>query len=330
MFKITKRLNLTNIEKLKKFTQTGEYKIGKSFSTVEAIAQKSSYALNFEILHVNLQKQRITVENSEEKTLKDLEQIIKKGNKFTTVEFKTWDDSIISKNNNLGMLFLRNEPIFMRINSMEWQLLNLGDFNYTTIENFRVKEDFSHNAKDELQEIIEKVKRFSNSKSNLKEEDISKIAWQLFKIKNFYQGKDYKSFLSQFKNLSEILEKFYELKSEYNSLHQLKEKLLQKCEFKSKVLLLLAGILFIIELILIYYGTFIHFSWDIVEPMTYLMGCSNLILILYFKKKMGTLSPHQFYTQKFFNNLVRKKKYDQMHFEDVGRRLKEIEKVLNK
>jgi hypothetical protein len=330
MFKITRRLNLNHVEKLKKFTQTTQSNFGKKFSTVDAIAQTANHSLNFEILHVNLQKQKISVESPKEKTLKDLEQIIKKGNKFTTVEFKTWDDSIISKNNNLAMLFERNEPIFMRINSMEWQLLNLGEFNYTTVENFRVKEDFSHNAKDELKEIIEKIKNFSHNTTDLKDEEISKIAWQLFKIKNFYQGKDYKSFLSQFKNLSEILEKFYDLKSEYNSLHQLKEKLLQKCQFKSKVLLLLAGILFILELILIYYGTFIQFSWDIVEPVTYLIGCSNIILVLYYRKKMGALSPHQFYTQKFFNNLVRKKNFDQMHFEEVGRRLKEIEKVLNK
>jgi hypothetical protein len=324
MFKISRKINFT--QNFKKFTSS-------TFSTLET-TNPNSAAINFEILHTNLQKEKITIENTHEKTLKDLEQLIKKGNKFTTVEFKTWDDSIISKNNNLNMLFERNEPIFTKINSMEWQLLNLGEFNYTTLENIKIKEDLTNTASEEFSQIAKIIKKYSlspnSNKSILTEEEINKIAWQFFKIKNFYQSKDHKTFLSQFKNLGEILEKFYELKSEYNYLHQIKEKLLEKCQFKAKILILLAGILFIIELFLIYYGTFIKYSWDIVEPMTYLAGCTNIILVLFYKKKMGTSSPLHYYTQRFFNNLVRKKKFDQLHFEEVGRKLREIEKVLNK
>ena len=83
MFKISRKTNFS--QKINKLTQ-GAFCTISQFSSKDAVAVPS---LNFEILHVNLQKQQVSIENPHEKTLKDLEQIIKKGNKFTTVEFKT-------------------------------------------------------------------------------------------------------------------------------------------------------------------------------------------------------------------------------------------------
>lgn len=284
---------------------------------------------SIEFILPSLQKKEVQL--NETTTFRDVESVVKDRNRNHSVEFRTWDNSIISKSNQVNTVLASGDPIFMKIEKMEWQILNTKNIDLTMpeTENIKVKEEFSHNAYLDLQEIKKKLEALNNNK-DLSNEELHQIALQIYKIKDYYNNTDLKSSQSNFKNLEEIFKNYYNLKSEYTKLHTLKESLLKKCEIKAKILLLLAGLLFVLELILLYYGTFIKYSWDITEPITYLAGCCNVILVLYYRRKIGSLSAFEFYTNKFFKRLVKRKKFNENHFEEVGKKLKEIENILNK
>ncbi len=263
-------------------------------------------------------------------TFKDIEEEIKEDNKFTTIEFKTWDNSIISKNNSIMTTFQQadSDPIFLKVNNMEWQLLNLGKFQLAYAEDYDLKKDLVYNPIYELKELTKKITNIGKN-SNFTNDEINKIALQLFKIKHHYNSIEFRSKLSEYKNLEDLLEKYYTYKSEYVSLHKIFRGLLASSELKSKLLILFGGLFFVIELALIYYGTFILLSWDITEPMTYLLGCFNVVLIFALKRKMGNLSPSEFFTGRFLNKAMKKKNFNKKHFDEVKMKLKEMEALLN-
>jgi hypothetical protein len=317
MFKISKI-------KFGRFTKGFENLNSHSFKGVS----KSNFStLYFDLILPNLQKQKISIED--DSSLDDLEKEIKKHYKYEKIEFRTWDNAKIGKNNELSSIMSRNDPVFVKINTFEWQILNSEKFEYTNTEKYKVKEDFSHDVRSELKDVNKTVNKFNNNKS-LTGKEIEEISFELFKIKHFHHNRDIRAIIDQYKNLDDIFENFYNLKHEYARLHALKEKLMKNCELKSKLLITLGGILFILELIGIYYGTFIVYSWDIVEPITFLLGCANLILILFFKKKFGTFGAFEYFSMKFFNRLIKKKKFDQLLFEETSKKLKQLEIIFNK
>jgi len=306
----------------------------KNFCTSSQLNSYSSpTTFDFQLFLPNLQKLPVTIEGN--KTLSDFEAEVKKGDKFRTVEFRSWDHSVISKNNFISDVFKNRDPVFIRVSNMEWQLLNSSLFDTNTTEKFKIKEDFAHNAQDEIKAIKENLKRLDRSEK-LNEKDFEDLAVSIYRIKFFNSGlKEVNEFKNSklsnlYKNLEEVFEDFYQLKSEYVKLYKIKEKLINKSEFRTKALFLLAGVIFIFELLFIYWGTFVRFSWDIVEPITYLIGCANLVLILLLKRKMGNLSPKEYYINRFFNRMVRKGKFNQKQLEELEIRIKEMEKVLNK
>lgn len=287
------------------------------------------HSVKFNLLMPNLQQKEIIIDRN--KTFKDIEDEVKKDNTHTTLEFRTWDYSIISKANDIDSSLNTDEPLFVKVGSMEWQLLN-KEKNETIelqTEKHRLKEDFSHDARKELESITNKV-RALNKNNLLTQQDLDKIALDLFKIKKSYYSESVNDTMSQFRNLTDMFESYYKLKSEFAKLSMTKSELLNQCGTKAKLLIALGGLLFVTELILIYYGVFIQYSWDIVEPMTYLVGCANFVLILYYRKKLGNLSAHQYYTQKFFNKIVKRKKFNEELYFSTEKKIKEIEKVFNR
>lgn len=280
-----------------------------------------------ELVLPNMNKLNVTIEDT--KTLKDLEAEIKKNYNFEKIEFRTWDNSDISKNTEIDLIKFESDPIFMKINTSEWQLLNADRFDYTTTEAYKLKHDLKHDEKTDLNIISETIRNFNKNK-NLKSNEIEEISFKLLKIKNSYFNKDLAPALHNFKNLEEIFSAYYKLRQEYAKLHKAKEKLMWVCETKAKLLILLGGLFFLIELLLIYYGTFVKYSWDIVEPMTYLMGCMNIVIILLYRKKFKHHSAFEYYSNKYFMRQVNKKKFDLINFEETGKKLKELEMILNK
>jgi hypothetical protein len=280
-------------------------------------------ATSLKITLPNLQSKEFQI--SDNLTLKDLTEDLKKVHNYEDIEYRTWDNSILAKTSNLNEILSKNDPFFIRINKMEWQILN-PEIVFTQNSDCNLHlQPFSEN---QFSYILEKIKDL-DSKHNLSEEELNQITFQILKLKNFYSNIDTSSNLAGFKNLTELFSEYYKLKSEYVNLHTLKEKLLRTCEIKSKFLIFLGGILFVIELFLLYYGTFVKYSWDIVEPITYLVGCCNIILILFYKKRIGNLSAFEYFTHRSFEKFVKKGKFNQKHLEDLGKKIKDLEKLLN-
>lgn len=350
---------------IKSFFTTGQTRIkskiqfSKFFCTTNQGVQSSiitsadvlpAQRLNFEILHANLEKVKISIE--ENKLLSDLENMIKKENKFMTVEFKTWDNSIISKNNKLKSFFEHGKinPIFLRINKLEWQILQGYDDSKQTQINLNPEFnryvasglEINNNIADvkyelpltmkyinsELHYVFDNLK-LNNKNPNLTDEDLSMLTMQIYSIKHFERNFTHKQSIEGFKNLTEVFENLSKLKTEFVKLDKLKENLYRKCQLKARLLLCLGGLLFVLEFLFVYYGTFIYFSWDITEPITYLIGCVNIVLAVFLKKRMGSDSAITYFTKKYFNKLIRKGKFDQNNFNNVHRRLIELEKILN-
>jgi hypothetical protein len=317
------------LKNFKKINFSKNYGRFTTISKTQSIPSPSEGNLvNFKFFLPNLQLKEISFDKT--KTFKNMEQEIKKTYNASSIEFRTWDNSTISKNNDIASCLHEGDPVFMRIGTMEWQLMNTShNMEYTQTEKYKLKEDFSHNTKNELDEIIKQVRNF-NKNNALTDEEIIQIAMNLFKIKKFYVTRNLHESLGQYKKLTDLFETYYNLKNEYANLSNIKDKLLYSCRNKAKLLLIVGGLLFIIEMILIYWGVFIKYSWDIVEPITYLVGCVNFILILIYRKKFGISSAQEFYTKKFFYRLIKKKKFDEVLFNQTGRKIKEIEKILNK
>jgi hypothetical protein len=80
---------------------------------------------------------------------------------------------------------------------------------------------------------------------------------------------------------------------------------------------------------LVYYGTFVLFTWDITEPMTYVMGCFNVVLFLIMRKRFGKLTAFEFYTQKYYTKLAKRNKLDTGYLISAKTRINEIERILN-
>jgi hypothetical protein len=309
-----------------KYTKYSYHLSIKPFSFVSPPNKKFS-SKTFELVLPTMNK--LTIEIDKTKTLKDLETEIKKNYNFEKIEFRTWDNSNLSKNNELNLIRSESDPIFMKINTAEWQILNAKNFEYTTTEHNVIQKHLVHNEKSDFELISKTLKNF-NKNTNLTDKEFEEISMNLLKIKHSYNNRESNAALQKYKNLYEVFSAFYKLKQEFASLHSIKEKLMWICETKAKILILLGGLLFLLELYLIYYGTFIKFSWDIVEPITYLVGCSNIVIILLYRRKFKEAGAFEYYSNKFFMRQVRKKKFDLIKFEETQKKLKELEMILNR
>jgi len=313
-FPTSSKNSLKSFKSLKSLNFYGQ--LGKCFST-----------RNFLLIMPTMNKINLTIDDA--KTLKDLESEIKKNYNFEKIEFRTWDNSHVSKNSEINLIHFKSDPIFVKINTSEWQILNSDNFDYTTAEALKLKQDLKHDEISDLKKISETLRNF-NKNRNLKEKEIEEISMKLLSIKHCYYNKELTPLLNKFKNLDEVFSSYFKLRQEYVKRHSAKEKLMWNSETKAKLLILLGGFFFLIELILIYYGTFVKYSWDIVEPMTYLMGCMNIVIILLYRKKFKNSGAFEYYSNKFFLRQIKNKKFDLVNFEDTGKKLKELQIFLNK
>jgi len=309
-----------------KYTKLSYHISVKPFSFL-SLSHKKFSSKTFDLVLPTMNK--LTIDIDDTKTLKDLETEIKKNYNFEKIEFRTWDNSNISKNNELNLIRFESDPIFMKINTAEWQIMNAKNFEFTSTEHIVIQKDLVHNEKLDFENISEVVTNF-NKNENLTQKEINEISMNLMKIKHSYNNREFTAAFKKYNNLYEVFSAFYKLKQEFANFHSIKEKLMWICETKAKILILLGGLLFILELFLIYYGTFVKYSWDIVEPITYLVGCSNIVLILLYRRKFKETGAFEYYSNKFFMRQVRKKKFDLIKFEETQKKLQELEMILNR
>lgn len=259
------------------------------------------------------------IELNEDSTLSDLEAEIKKMKYIEHIEFKTWDNSIVSKSCTLkDSIITGNEPIFVKIDKMEWQELKNGCDEDKKINSI------SH---DERAKTLEVLNRISKNIS-LSKEDYEAIELKIHEIKHYYKNSlEGKIIKDEFKSISHLFEQYYESKSKYFTILKKLEGLEKSASFKALIIILIGGLLFVIELGALYYGTFHLLSWDITEPITYLVTCFNLLLALIFKRKMGKLSPHEYFKSLFVRRGLNKLKISDS---DINKLRSEIQKIENK
>lgn len=274
--------------------------------------QSQDLSLNF-ILPDSRKK---LIELNESSTLFELETEIKKMKYIEHIEFKTWDNSIISKSCTLkDSVLTNNEPIFVKIDKMEWQELKNNSGQKVIIN--------SASEKDKTLETLVRI-----SKNSMSNEEYEAIELKIHEIKNYYKNTlDGKIGIGNFKSLSQLFEQYYDSKAQYFAISKKIEGLERSSSIKALIIILFGGLLFVVELGALYYGTFHLLSWDITEPITYLVTCFNLLLALIFKRKMGKLSPHDYFKSLFLKRGMRKLKISDT---EISRLKSELHMIENK
>lgn len=261
-FSIKTRLNLSNL-----------YKTGSS-------KKFSEFLLNYEHSY-----NKYTIKINESTTFEDLEKELKKTRFFENLQFKSWDDSLVSNKNSV-ISSTNKDMIFLRFNKEEWKEISRINNNIFEIKKIEISKIPNCNSNEIALEDENKISELKRKILQL--ENNVKKNYPLDLILN-YTGK----------SNSLLQEELFSLEKEYSVLWQNKIKYENKAKSKAKFVIALGGILFIVELFLLYYGTFIEFSWDVTEPMTYLVTCFNFLLILLFNKKFKGASAHSYFTKKF-------------------------------
>jgi hypothetical protein len=259
----------------------------------------------------------ISLNINEQSTFADIEKELKNMKYFERIEFRTWDHCGISRGNDLETFFENNNMFFYRYDQLEWQIVSKQNIeslkHYEKVENLMKIDEF---------EKIKKLITNYNDNKNLTKEQFFEICLKIYRIRNLNELKDNTNFVNLFNE-------YYILKSEFAKLNNLNDIYLQRAGNWARLLLLFAGLFFVIELGLIYYGTFVLYTWDITEPMTYLLGCFNIVLLLALRKKFGNFSAFEYYTKKFYNRIINKNKFNYLLLEENKLKIKEIEKIIN-
>jgi hypothetical protein len=264
---------------------------------------------------------KISVNLEDNSTFNDIEDGLRKQKYMEKIQFRLWDHAVIAKSNELKTFFENNEMFFFRYDYNEWQVVSKE--NVPTEPNVRAK---SFGPETEFKRISEIV-HAHNTNKKLTEDELFKLSLSLFRLRNSHQ--EFSSLINNKHSLSELFEEYYKLKGDYARMSIERDKYLLAAEKRAKLLILLAGLVLVIELCLIYYGTFIVYTWDITEPMTYLLGCANIVLFLILRKRYGNQTAFEYHTDKFFSRITKKKNFNLNLFEANRLKIREIEEYLN-
>lgn len=273
-----------------------------SYENIKVLLKKNrincinrNYFSNF-ILNYKHKDITSTININENTTFEDLEKELKKVRLFENIQFKSWDDCLISNKNYISSS-IQKDLIFLRFNKEEWKELYKTNESTLEIKEIDLKSNDSiisntSNSKNLQNDLCKKIYLLENNLAQNYSLDLI--------LKYTGKGKDY------------ILNELFLKEKEYSKLLQENEKYTNKAKTKAKLIIALGGILFIAELLLLYYGTFIEFSWDVTEPMTYLVTCLNFLLILLFNKKFKGSSAHSYFTNKILAKSFGKSKLENL------------------
>lgn len=131
--------------------------------------------------------------------------------------------------------------------------------------------------------------------------------------------------------LSDIMEEYYKCKTELAKHANSLSKYENRAKALTKILIYLGGLFFIAELFLIYYLTFEVYAWDITEPMTYLLGFFNLVLVFWFRKKFKGQDAFEYFKNIFLRLMLGKsKKIDFEKVQKLRKSIGDIERFMKK
>lgn len=298
--------------------------IFKKFSSENTLT-KNNYS-NIEFTLPNQKKVLLSV--NQNSTIEDITKEIRKNGKYENIEFQTWDNKQITISNDLSAIFAADEPIFFRVDNNEYQIIETTRNEVDKSNEIRESQyNPIINVKEDVDCIKEKISKINRNK-NLSDAELTNVAISLFKLRNLLK-EDHHENKANLKELNSLFEEYYRLKQEYIKDFNQQQKYIRKSEIFAKSILLCGGLFFVSQLALLYYGTFILFSWDITEPICYLVSCANLVLILYFRKKFGNNGALKYFTNKFYKKIIKFNKFDDNLLKSRKLRILEIENQLN-
>ena len=268
-----------------------------------------------------------TLEIETDKTLNEFEEKIKKLRHVEHIQFKTWDNALVSKTNTIDMTLLNNkEPIFLKLDRMEWQELHVHSENHQKISNNLNKNE----SISEKEQIISTL-RSINKNSSLTPKDLEEMEVKITQIKHYYNNILENKILdsNKYLNLNSVFKDLNKMKKEYSIMNSLYKRFKKSSDRNSLLIILLGSLFFILELIFVYMFTFEYYSWDITEPMTYLVTCFNVFVILLLKKKFGGLNAHEFFSMKFMSRKMKSNNFNQFKYEQLKKNILELENKLN-
>lgn len=203
------------------------------------------------------------------------------------------------------------------------------------IDTSQIVKNFEYNLESRYLQLQKTLEEY-NKNSNISLEELEQIAIDLYKIQISIHLKNEVSDFnlkenSKAHNLLEVMEEYYKCKSEYAKSIQVQNNLDLRAKALTKILIYLGGIFFILELIAIYYFTFEVYTWDITEPIVYMLGCINLIIICLFKRKFNKAEPFTYFRYLFLRFFIRRsKKIDLKKMEELKKRISDIEKLMSR
>jgi hypothetical protein len=136
-------------------------------------------------------------------------------------------------------------------------------------------------------------------------------------------------------NDPQVLEdKLDQIITEAKAMNATKTALDKKAVTRANVLLYMGASIMVSQFAFITGGTYLVFSWDVMEPLAYLMSMTNMtVAFSYFllkKQDMDLVNLRQSLTEKYSKKLYKKRNFDIKRFEELEEDIKELKGLINK
>lgn len=122
-------------------------------------------------------------------------------------------------------------------------------------------------------------------------------------------------------NVSELENLIETRQRELIALHQVKSLCDGKARFRSRVLLGMGSSIFFYQFYFIMSGTFVHASWDVMEPISYVMMLGNFTVGMFFyamfHKELELKSLHEVFAGWLAKGIYRRKGLDMGRVEEL-------------
>jgi hypothetical protein len=118
------------------------------------------------------------------------------------------------------------------------------------------------------------------------------------------------------------------------ALNQVKTECDRRARFRSRVLLGMGSSVFFYQFYFIMSGTFVHASWDVMEPISYVMMLGNFTVGMLFyalvHKELELKSLNEVLSQWLARGIYRRKGLSMEKVEELEREITELKEILNK
>jgi len=136
------------------------------------------------------------------------------------------------------------------------------------------------------------------------------------------------------RSVSEVEAELETKRKDYIELCNKKAIYDKKADFRARVLLAMGSTIFIGQFGFIMAGTFVFFSWDIMEPISYVMMLGNFTLgMLFFAKNHEELqltTLREMIAARFARGIYRRKGLDVVRLDQLQEEIKAGQEIINK